>query len=75
MHFVKSSYLLKFEYAICCFTKPESDYYAYKLAKEYTECCAPNYGTGLTPESVHMLLEVAEFWCQHYFEQSLEEKF
>ncbi len=75
VHFVKSGYLLKFKYAICCFVKPEFDYYAYRLAREYTECYAPTYGKGLTPDSVPMLLEVAEFWCQYYFEQSLEEKF
>jgi len=75
IHFVRSGYLLKLEYAICCFIKPEFDYYAYRLAREYTECYAPTYGTGLTPASVPMLLEVAEFWCQYYFEQSLDEKF
>ncbi len=75
VHFVKSGYLLKFHYAICCFVKPQFDYYAYKLARVYTECYAPAYGTGLTPASVPMLLEVAEFWCQYYFEQSLQERF
>ncbi|MDF5725197.1 MAG: hypothetical protein PUP91_33050 [Rhizonema sp. PD37] len=75
VHFVNSGYLLKFKYAICCFVKPDFNYYAYRLAREYTECYAPTYGTGLTPESVPMLLEVAEFWCQYYFEQSLDEKF
>ena len=75
VHFVKSSYLLKFNYAIFCFIKPDFDYYGYRLAREYTECYAPSYGTGLTPESVPMLLEVAEFWCQYYFEESLREKF
>ncbi len=75
VHFVKSGCLLKFNYAIFCFIKPDFDYYGYKLAREYTECYAPSYGTGLTPESVPMLLEVAEFWCQYYFNQSLREKF
>jgi hypothetical protein len=75
VHFVKSGYLLKLNYAICCFIKPEFDYYAYKLARQYTECYAPRYGAGLTPESVSMLLFVAEFWCQYYFEQSLQDKF
>jgi hypothetical protein len=75
VHFVRSGYLLKFNYAIFCFIKPDFDYYSYRLAREYTECYASSYGTGLTPESVPMLLEVAEFWCQYYFEQSLKEKF
>ena len=30
---------------------------------------------GITTESVPMLLEVAEFWCQYYFGKSLTEKF
>jgi hypothetical protein len=32
-------------------------------------------GSGIVAESVPMLLEVAEFWCQYYFAQSLSEKF
>ncbi|MEG4397376.1 hypothetical protein QUB30_34060 [Microcoleus sp. BROC3] len=32
-------------------------------------------GSGIVAESVPMLLEVAEFWCQYYFNQSLNEKF
>jgi hypothetical protein len=34
-------------------------YYAYKLAREFLEGYKPQYGTGLIPESVPMLLEVA----------------
>jgi|GEM_PF-5077119 hypothetical protein len=34
------------------------------------------YGsTGLIPESTSKLLEIAEFWCQYYFGQSLAQKF
>ena len=40
VHFVKSGYLLKFNYAIFCFIKPSFDYYGYRLAREYTECYA-----------------------------------
>lgn len=38
---------------------------AYKLAREYVEHYAPQYGTGITLESTPILLEIAEFWCQH----------
>lgn len=75
VHFVRSGYLLKLEYALRCFVEPDFPDWAYKLAREYVERYQPQYGTGLIPESVPMLLEVAEFWCQHYFGQSLSEKF
>jgi hypothetical protein len=75
VHFVKSGDLLRLEYAIRCFTSQDFSYYAYKLAREFTESYAPQYGTGLISESVPKLLEIAEFWCQYYFQQSLGEKF
>ena len=64
VHFVRSGYLLKLEYALRCFVERDFPYWAYKLAREYVERYEPSYGTGLIPESVPMLLEVAEFWCQ-----------
>lgn len=75
VHFVKSGNLLKLEYAIRCFTDRDFPYYAYKLAREFTESYEPRYGTGLIPESVPKLLEIAEFWCQYYFGQNIAEKF
>jgi hypothetical protein len=75
VHFVKSGNLLKLEYAIRCFTDRDFPYYAYKLAREVTESYEPRHGTGLIPESVPKLLEIAEFWCQYYFGQNLTEKF
>lgn len=75
VHFVKSGNLLKLEYAIRCFTDRDFPYYAYKLAREFTESYEPRYGTGLIPESVPKLLEIAEFWCQYYFGQNLSQKF
>jgi len=70
VHFVRSGYLLKLEYALRCFVNHDFPYWVYKLAREYVE-----QGNGITQESVPMLLEVAEFWCQYYFSQSLTEKF
>ncbi|TAE62984.1 MAG: hypothetical protein EAZ86_29875 [Oscillatoriales cyanobacterium] len=75
VHFVRSGNLLKLDYALRCFTDNDFPYWIYKLAKEYVESYAPEYGSGITPKSVPMLLEVAEFWCQYYFSQSLSEKF
>jgi len=75
VHFVRSGYLLKIQYAVNCYCKPDYPFWAYKLAREYAEKYDSYYGGGLTPKSKPMLLEIAEFWCQHYFEQSLKEKF
>jgi hypothetical protein len=75
VHFVRSGNLLKLEYAIRCFTDRDFPFYAYKLAREFTESYEPRYGAGLIPESVPKLLEIAEFWCQYYFRQNLAEKF
>jgi len=75
VHFVRSGYLLKLDYALRCFVDNDFPYWIYKLAREYVERYAPQYGSGITPESIPMLLEVAEFWCQYYFARSLSEKF
>lgn len=75
VHFVKSGKLLKLEYAIRCFTDRDFPYYAYKLVREHTEFYEPRSGSGLTPQSAPKLMEIAEFWCQYYFEQNLIEKF
>ncbi|WP_293337290.1 hypothetical protein [Microcoleus sp. CAWBG58] len=75
VHFVRSGNLLKLDYALRCFTDNDFPYWIYKLAREYVERYSPQYSSGIIPESVPMLLEVAEFWCQYYFSQSLSEKF
>jgi len=75
VHFVRSGYLLKLDYALRCFVDNDFPYWIYKLAREYVESYAPQYGSGITPESIPMLLEVAEFWYQYYFDRSLSEKF
>ncbi|MBD2303018.1 hypothetical protein [Nostoc sp. FACHB-190] len=75
VRFVNSGELLKLDYAIRCFVEQDFPYYAYKLAREFIEGYQPEYGTGLIPDSVPMLLEVAEFWCQYYFGQNLIQKF
>jgi hypothetical protein len=75
VHFVHSGDLLNLTYALQCFDSRDAAYWAYKLAREYVEAYNPSYGTGIIPKSIPMLLDVAEFWCLHYFEQSLSEKF
>lgn len=70
VHWVRSGYLLKLEYGLRCFIDRDFTYWVYKLAREYVE-----KDSGITSESVPLLLEIAEFWCQYYFSQSLTEKF
>ncbi|MEM9539242.1 MAG: hypothetical protein AAGA60_06975 [Cyanobacteria bacterium P01_E01_bin.42] len=75
IHFVQNGDLLKLEYALRCCTESDRKIWAYKLAREYVERYSPAYGAGLIPDSVPFLLEIAEFWCQYYFDLSLHEKF
>ena len=75
VRFVRSGNLLKLEYALRCFVEQDFPYWAYKLAREYVEYYTPMSGTGITYESVPMLLEIAEFWCQHHFHETLNQKF
>ena len=75
VRFVRSGDLLKLDYALRCFVEPDFPYWAYKLAAEYVEGYGLQSGSGIVAESVPMLLEVAEFWCQYYFEKSLNDKF
>lgn len=75
VRFVRSGDLLKLQNGLRCFLEADFPYWAYKLAAEYVERYTPESGTGIINESVPMLLEIAEFWCQYYFDQSLSEKF
>jgi len=75
VRFVRSGDLLKLDYALRCFVEPDFPYWVYKLAREYVEGYGLQSGSGIVAESVPRLLEVAEFWCQYYFNQSLSEKF
>ncbi len=70
IHFVRSGYLLKLDYSLRCFVDYDFPYWVYKLAREYVE-----EKDGITTESVPMLLDIAEFWCQYYFGKGLTEKF
>jgi hypothetical protein len=75
VRFVRSGDLLKLDYALRCFVETDFPYWAYKLAAEYVEGYGLQSGSGIVAESVPRLLEVAEFWCQYYFAQSLNEIF
>ncbi len=70
IHFVRSGYLLKLEYALRCFIDRDFTYWVYKLTADYVAEM-----DGIKTKSVPRLLEVAEFWCKYYFGQTLTEKF
>lgn len=55
VHFVRSGYLLKLEYALRCFVERDFSHWVYKLAREYTEGYQPRYGSGLIPDSATRL--------------------
>ena len=74
-HFAQSRYWRQLEYALRCYTDSDREIWGYKLAREYVERYSPAYGTGLIPDSIPFLLDIAEFWCRYYFDLSLHEKF
>jgi hypothetical protein len=76
VRFISSTDTLVVEYALrCVLATHEQPYWAYLLAREYTEKYDSKYGTGLLPESAPMVEEIAEFWCNHYFDKTLKEAF
>ena len=75
IRFVRSGYLLKLDYALRCFVEQDCPDWVYKLVRVYVQSYEPSYGSGLIPSSIPMLIEVAEFWCNYYFDSSLSEKF
>lgn len=62
---IHSSQLLVIEDALQCFTAPDSGYWAYQAARQYTERYNPHYGTGLIRESVPMLEDILRFWTEY----------
>lgn len=55
------------EDAVRCALSPYSaPSWAYHLARDYAECYDPRYGTGLTPESAPLVMDIVGFWCEYY---------
>jgi hypothetical protein len=60
---IHSTDVLIIEQSMCCLLYPDNaSYWAYHLARNYTEEYNPSYGTGLIPESVPALEDVISFW-------------
>jgi hypothetical protein len=71
---VESREVLIVEQALYCLLQPSASAdWGYRIAREYAERYNPRYGTGLIPESVPMVEEIADFWCQHHLAMSLGE--
>ena len=60
---IHSRDVLVIEDALQCLMSPEvAPFWAYQTARDYAEQYNPHYGTGLVPESVPMLEDIASFW-------------
>lgn len=57
----------------CVLARGDFGYFAYHLAKDYTEGYEARYGTGLIPSSVPKLENIVNFFCQYYFNQPMKE--
>ena len=45
----------------------------YELARNYAERYDSRYGTGLSPQSAPFVEDIANFWCEYHFGQTLEQ--
>jgi hypothetical protein len=69
---IHSTEVLLIEYALSCLLHPHASAdWGYRLTRQYTERYDPRYGTGLIPESAPLVEDIADFWCQYHFGQSL----
>jgi len=57
----------------CVLARGDFGYFAYRLAKDYSEGYEPRYGTGLIPSSAPKLENIVNFFCQYYFNQPMKE--
>ncbi|EKV03370.1 hypothetical protein Lepto7375DRAFT_5665 [Leptolyngbya sp. PCC 7375] len=51
----------------------ESGHWGYQISRNYAERYNARYGSGLIPESAVLVEDIANFWCQHYFDLPLDE--
>lgn len=70
---VHSRDVLVIEDSMCCMLYPDdSSYWAYQLARDYTEEYNSSYGTGLIPESAPMLDDIISFWRKGEYEKAID---
>lgn len=71
---VHNRYVFLVESALRCLLYPEmSSRLGYELARNYAERYDSLYGTGLIPHSASFVEDIANFWCQYHFGQTLEQ--
>lgn len=71
---INNRYVLLIEDALQCLLYPDvAEFWAYKMASDYAERYDSRYGDGLTPASAPLVDDITNFWCNHYFGQSLKE--
>jgi hypothetical protein len=64
---IRDKNVLIVEHAVRCVMSPYSaPSQAYHLARDYAERYDPRYGTGLIPESAPLVMDIVDFWCDHY---------
>jgi hypothetical protein len=71
---IESTELLLVENALRCVLFPhQSTYWGYQVAKGYAERYDSQYGNGLIPKSARMVEDIADFWCEYFFEVPLNQ--
>ena len=71
---VHNRYVFLVENALRCLLYPEmSSRLGYELARNYAERYDSHYGTGLIPQSAPFVEDIANFWCEYHFGQTLEQ--
>jgi len=71
---VHNRYVFLVESVLRCLLYPEmSSRLGYELARNYAERYDSHYGTGLIPQSAPLVEDIANFWCEYHFGQTLEQ--
>ncbi len=71
---VHNRYVFLVESALNCLLYPGmSSRLGYELARNYAERYDSRYGTGLSPQSAPLVEDIANFWCEYHFGQTLEQ--
>ncbi len=64
---IRDKDLLVVEKALQCFLRPgEAGYWVYQTARDYAERYNSGHGTGLVPESIPLVEDIIEFFCDEY---------
>jgi hypothetical protein len=71
---IRNRYVLLMENSLYCVLRPNmSAHYGYHLARDYAKRYNPKYWDDLTPESAPLIEDIANFWCEYHYGQTLEQ--